>query len=92
MRIVLTSEEIFEMARFAGAIVDEPKKDKDGLETEYIYDDEMEIIDTDDFTKYKGSAIFISEYPDEGALPLLQSPENFIPLTEEEIKQLRVTK
>ena len=88
MKIVLTAEEIFEMARFAGAIVE--VTDKDDLWTEYIYDDELEIIDTDEFTRYKGPAVFTAEYPEEGALPLLQSPEYFIPLTEEEIKELIV--
>lgn len=86
-KINLTTEMIAEMARFAGLIVDQPSQEE--LEVEYVFDDELEIIDYDEYQKYKGPAIYMAEYPDEGALPLSMEKVNWNDMTEQEIEQLR---
>ncbi|MHB8483283.1 MAG: hypothetical protein ACYDBV_11220 [Nitrospiria bacterium] len=71
-QILLTTQQIFEIANFAGLQVSEP--DDDEKDVEFMLDSDMRIVvETEegerDFT-YKGLGIYDNEYPEEGALPL----------------------
>jgi len=71
-QILLTTQQIFEIANFAGLGVSLPNEDEKDID--YILDDDMTINVFGDDDKrgyeYKGLGIYSSEYPEEGALPL----------------------
>jgi len=75
-QILLTTQQIFDIAQFAGLGVSPPTEDEKNID--YVLDDDMtiNILGDDDKRgyKYKGLGIYSSEYPEEGAVPL-NNPE-----------------
>ncbi len=74
-QITLTGKQIMELALFSGLVIDEKNMDESLLDTEYeLMHDEVGIEikcedGIDDPEKYT-HVVFITEYPEEGTLPL----------------------
>lgn len=72
--ITVSIEQIIIIAGFSGLVIDEEKsfslEDKESfIETELTID-ENQKIDYEDNTYYEGMTVHISEYPEEGYMPL----------------------
>lgn len=80
MSITLTIEQIIAIANFSGLVIDEEKsfscEEKESfIETELTID-ENQKIDYEDSTYYEGMTVHVSEYPEEGYIPLEDVKEN----------------
>lgn len=75
--IVVTQLNIINMAGFTGVFVDRVGFTEDELETEYTIETNAKVsLDDNDKNIYQGLAIHITEYPEEGSMPLEVAGEN----------------
>jgi len=69
MSVTLTMAQIISIADFAGLTISDCPLDEDELEQEFTVSNNLKV-DMEDGTYYEGMTVHISEYPEEGFMPL----------------------